>query len=283
MTLKKDIRPFAESWRREVNAFIECRIKELDYPEPLREAVFYSASGGKRLRAVFIMLITELFGGDRERALKAAAAIELFHSSLLILDDLPSMDDATMRRGRRALHLVYGEDTAILASLALINLSLELLNRAVPGFVPEFTFTFKKLLQGQTLDLHPPSSPEPSQVEEIYFGKTGSLFRLAAFLASSICGLEEEKREALENYASKLGVAYQIVDDVIDAVSTPARAGKDTGKDRGKPTLVALVGLEKAQQRVEELVQEARLFLERAGFDTVPFMEFAGLLVRRSF
>ncbi len=283
MILRKDIRAFAESWRREVNAFIESKIKELDYPEPLKDAIFYSASGGKRLRAVFIMLISELMGGERRRALQSAAAVELFHSSLLILDDLPSMDDATMRRGRRALHLVYGEDIAILASLALVNLSLELLNQAVPGFVSEFTFTFKNLLRGQTLDLHPPSSPDPAQVEEIYFGKTGSLFRLAASLASSICGLEGEKKEALENFASKLGIAYQIVDDVIDAVSTLAKAGKDTGKDRGKPTLVALVGLEKAQNRVEELVQESRLFLEKAGLDPAPFMEFAGLLVRRNF
>jgi farnesyl diphosphate synthase len=219
---------------------------------------------GKRFRPALVIAAADLYAVPAPTALPVACAVEMVHACSLILDDLPSMDDADLRRGRPACHREYGEATAILAAFALLNRAYGVLAE-VPGATDPTRSGLARVLSGalgtggliagQALDLATPSrSADLGRLESIHRRKTGSLF-LACVEAGALLGHgPEEDRRALEGFARNLGLAYQIVDDLIDATGTAAAAGKPVGSDR-RGNFVQLAGVDGARRLAGELTR----------------------------
>jgi geranylgeranyl diphosphate synthase type II len=233
---------------------------------PVERAMAYTAlAPSKQVRAVLVMLCAELCRGTASHAVPAAAAIELVHASSLILDDLPAMDDAPLRRGRRANHLEFGEATAILAAFGLLNLAYGTLVRA---YEPSLAARMSSLLSdaigpagligGQALDLRATDQQiDFEMLERIHRGKTGALFVAAAACGALTAGAAAEPIAALSAYAKNLGLAFQIVDDVLDVAGDPDTTGKVTRADARKTTFVSFSGVDGARQLAVELCDTA--------------------------
>jgi geranylgeranyl diphosphate synthase type II len=219
----------------------------------------------KQVRAVLVLLCAELCRGSAARAVPAAAAIELVHASSLILDDLPSMDDAPLRRGRRASHLEFGEAVAILAAFGLLNHAYGELARAydppqstrMAALVAEAVGP-NGLIGGQALDLQATDKAiDFETLERIHRGKTGALFVAAAACGAISAGATNEAVASLSAYAKNLGLAFQIVDDLLDVAGDPSETGKAVRADARKTTFVSFSGIDGARQLAAELCQTA--------------------------
>jgi geranylgeranyl diphosphate synthase type II len=247
----------------------------------------------KRLRPVLTLLVAEALRGDPEAVLPAACAIELVHTSSLILDDLPCMDDALLRRGRPACHRVHGEATAILAAFALQNRAFELLAEGWPGGPDASARTAIALdlaraigtdgmIAGQDTDLAMTDRPvDFATLEFIHSRKTGALFMASAALGALAAGASPAQRAAVTTYAKNLGLAFQIIDDLIDVVGDGAEAGKDVGKDVKKTTFVSFSGVAGAQHLAEELSATSQEALAPLGSRAQPLRELARYVVTR--
>ena len=219
----------------------------------------------KQVRAVVTLSCADLCGAPAERAVPAAAAIELVHAASLILDDLPSMDDAPLRRGRRANHLEFGEAIAILAAFGLLNLAFGTLARAhdppLAGRLAALTSGAvgpDGLIGGQALDLLATERGiDFEMLERIHRGKTGALFVAAATSGALIAGAGPDAIAALAAYAKNLGLAFQIIDDLLDVEGDPAETGKAVRADARKTTFVSFSGLDGARQLALELCATA--------------------------
>ncbi|HEY6547102.1 MAG TPA: polyprenyl synthetase family protein, partial [Vicinamibacteria bacterium] len=221
---------------------------------------------GKRLRPILALLVAEILRGDPESVLPAACAIEMVHTASLILDDLPCMDDAALRRGRPTCHVAHGEATAILAAFALQNRAFEILGHGWPG-APDASVRsglardlaraigLSGMIAGQSKDLEMTDRPLDFQtLEFIHSRKTGALFIASAELGAAAARAAPAERAAVGSYAKNLGLAFQIMDDLIDAVGAPSEAGKDVGQDLKKTTFVSFSGVDGARQLAEELI-----------------------------
>jgi geranylgeranyl diphosphate synthase, type II len=257
-------------------------------------AVAYSLDApGKRLRPVLSLLVTEMLRGEPESVLPAAAAIELVHTASLILDDLPSMDDARMRRGRPACHVAHGEATAILASFALLNRAFDVLSEGWPGApAPPLRHAIARdlaaavgldgMIAGQAADLEMTGrSIDFSTLEFIHSRKTGALFIAAAALGAVAAGADAAARNAVCAYAKNLGLAFQIVDDLLDVTGDPAVAGKDLLQDVKKTTFVSFAGTDGARQIATELADASIRSLVGFGAGAEPLRELARYVVAR--
>ena len=219
----------------------------------------------KQVRAVLVLLCAELCRGNAARAVPAAAAIELVHASSLILDDLPSMDDAPLRRGRRANHLAFGEAVAILAAFGLLNRAYGELVRAYdPPLATRIAALVSDavgpngLIGGQALDLRATDKAiDFETLERIHRGKTGAVFVAAAASGAITAGAAAEPIAALSAYAKNLGLAFQIVDDLLDVSGDPSETGKAVRADARKTTFVSFSGVDGARQLAAELCQTA--------------------------
>ena len=219
----------------------------------------------KQVRAVLVLLCAELCRGQAARAVSAAASIELVHAASLILDDLPSMDDAPLRRGRQANHLEFGEAVAILAAFGLLNLAYGSLARAYdPAVAARMSALIadavgpEGLIGGQALDLRATDRQiDFETLERIHRGKTGSLFVAAAACGALTAGAAAEPIAALSAYAKNLGLAFQIVDDLLDVAGDPAQTGKAVRADARKTTFVSFSGIDGARQLAAELCETA--------------------------
>jgi geranylgeranyl diphosphate synthase, type II len=265
-------------------------------PDSLREAIRYSLlAPGKRLRPMLVLLAAEACQGSADAALPAAAAVEMIHTYSLIHDDLPAMDDDDLRRGRPTCHRAYGEATAILAGDALLALAFEVLARdmqpsaaAAQGCVLLANAAgATQLVGGQADDLAGVglladglpangSSREAMRaglaaLESIHRRKTGAMFLVSLQLGALSAAAAPHERAALETYGRKLGLAFQIVDDLLDVRGSAEALGKATGKDsgRGKLTFPGLLGIDESARRADALVAEAvsaiALFAPHAG------------------
>jgi geranylgeranyl pyrophosphate synthase len=233
---------------------------------PVERAMAYTAlAPSKQVRAVLVLLCAELCRGSAPRAVPAAAAIELVHASSLILDDLPSMDDAPLRRGRRANHLEFGEAVAILAAFGLLNRAYGSIAEAYPPPVASRMTAMISdavgpagLIGGQALDLESTDRAiDFEALERIHRGKTGALFVAAAACGAVTAGAAAEPIAALSAYAKNLGLAFQIVDDLLDVAGDPAQTGKAVRADARKTTFVSFSGIEGARQLAAELCDTA--------------------------
>src|SRR4051794_29836038 len=241
--------------------------------EVARAMAYTVLAPSKQVRAVLVLLCAELCRGHAARAVPAAAAIELVHASSLILDDLPSMDDAPLRRGRRASHLEFGEPVAILAAFGLLNLAYGSLARSYdPPVASRMTTMIADavgpagLIGGQALDLQATDRPiDFETLERIHRGKTGALFVAAAACGALTAGAAAEPIAALSAYAKNLGLAFQIVDDLLDVAGDPSETGKAVRADARKTTFVSFSGVDGARQLAAELCETADLALAPFG------------------
>jgi len=245
-----------------------------DHPKEIHEAVRYSVfAGGKRLRPILVLAAAEAAGGQVEHALPAAAAIELIHTYSLIHDDLPAMDDDDFRRGRPTCHKVYGEALAILAGDALLTQAFILLSgeSPAPGIAgPARLRVINEIAQaagsrgmvgGQVVDiLQEDREVDLATLLYLHTHKTGSLIRACLRVGGIISSAGSEQMEALTRYGDRIGLAFQIVDDILDVEGSLDALGKRAGSDlrKKKATFPGLLGLEESRQRARSLVREAK-------------------------
>lgn len=231
-------------------------------------------SAGKRMRPLLVMLVARDLGCTSPALVDVACAVEMVHAASLMLDDMPCMDNAQLRRGKPAIHVQYGEDVAILASVALLSRAFGVL--ACAGDIPPVTRTrlvarlsetvgTQGLVRGQYQDLHG-GARTPDAIATTNELKTGVLLGVAVDMAAIIAQTEERVASALRAFALAAGHAFQIRDDLIDLPGkdialTGAESGKDTGKDLGKATLLASLGIEEAQRRLARHLHEAQQHL----------------------
>ena len=256
----------------------------------VEQSMAYTAlAPSKQVRAVLVLLCAELCRGDADRAVPAAAAIELVHASSLILDDLPSMDDAPLRRGRRANHLEFGEATAILAAFGLLNLAYGTLAKSYEATLASRMSALLSeavgpdgLIGAQSLDLAATDREISFEMlERIHRGKTGALFVAAAMFGALIAGAPADAKSALSSYAKNLGLAFQIVDDVLDVAGTTAATGKAVRADARKTTFVSFSGVEGARQLAAELCQTADRALAAFGAKADPLRQLSAFVAAR--
>ncbi len=264
-----------------------------DCPAELREAIRYSLlSPGKRLRPRLVLLAAQTCGGSREAALAAACAVEMIHTYSLIHDDLPAMDDDDLRRGRATCHKKFGEAMAILAGDALLALAFEVLSRDVR---PAETAArcceelaraagATALVGGQVADLaNEFSGAGLDELSAVHRRKTGALLLAALRLGGRVAQASNEQMDALDAYGSKLGLAFQITDDLLDVTGDEAAVGKRLGKDqsRGKLTYPALLGAAKSRQLSMTLIDEACTALSCFGDGSEDLITLARTIVER--
>jgi len=285
-------------WSRERAQRIESVLDALTAPATaapaqLHEAMRYAVlGGGKRVRALLAYAGGELTGADTGVVDRAAAAVELIHAYSLVHDDLPCMDNDVLRRGKPTCHVAFGEATALLAGDALQSLAFELLAGAVPRD-PAAQFLLlarasgsRGMAGGQAIDLASVGAAlDLQQLETMHRLKTGALIRAAVRLGVN-CGraITDLEGAVVERYASAVGLAFQVVDDVLDVEGSATTLGKTAGKDaaQGKPTYVSLLGLAAAKERVETLRTEARAALSGFGPDARRLAEIADWIALRT-
>jgi geranylgeranyl diphosphate synthase type II len=247
----------------------------------------------KRLRPILTLLVSELLRGDVNAALPAGCAVEMVHTASLILDDLPCMDNARLRRGQPACHVRHGEASAILAAFALQTRAFEILAEGWPGgpdgSVREhlgrelaLAIGTDGLIAGQSVDLAMVGQPlNFATLEFIHSRKTGALFTAAAVLGALVAQALPTDVQAIRAYAKNIGLAFQIVDDIIDVTAEAGDIGKDVGQDTQKTTFVSFAGVAGARQLAEELVVASHDALTGFGVRAAPLRELARYVVAR--
>ena len=265
---------------------IEQKLDEylpVKYPEEIWESMRYSVlAGGKRLRPVLCLETCKVLSGDYTQAIPTACAIEMLHSQSLIHDDLPCMDNDDYRRGKPTNHKVFGESTAVLAGDALLSFAPQIIIQKTPKTVPEQSILrvleeflvsagAEKLIAGQVVDI----ASEGKQIDKqtlnfIHDNKTAALFKLSLRTGAILGGADENTLKALTDYAEKLGLAFQIMDDILDVTSTLEELGKTPGKDEkeGKVTYISFYGLEESKKQLSSLCSEACDILEKNNIDS---------------
>ncbi|MCB2136315.1 MAG: polyprenyl synthetase family protein [Rhodobacteraceae bacterium] len=259
---------------------------------PVVAAMRYAVTGGKRLRAFLVLESARLHGAADTVAMPAAAAVEALHAYSLIHDDLPCMDDDDLRRGQPTVHVKWDEAVAVLAGDALQTLAFQLCCDPVLG-PPERRVELiaalarasgaEGMVLGQARDIAAETAAAPLTLDEIttlQAGKTGALISFAAEAGAILAGAD---RRPMAAYATALGLAFQIADDILDVAGDPAMAGKRLGKDAdaGKATFVSLLGLDGAAARARELVAEAEAALAPYGAAADTLRDAARFVIAR--
>ena len=279
--------------RARVDAFLARAFEQRQPPAPRLEAAMRHALlvGGKRLRPLLVYLAGRSLGASDEALDAPAAAVELIHAYSLVHDDLPAMDDDDLRRGQPTVHRAFDEATAILAGDALQSLAFEVLARAAHPRLPALILTLAVaagrdgMVGGQALDLAAVGGhPDVEALATMRAHKTGALICAAVRMGALTAVPEQDPRvAALDRYAEALGLAFQIHDDVLDVIGDTQTLGKASGADaaRDKPTYPALLGLEGARRRAQELTDEALAALAPLGEAGDPLARLARYMIER--
>ena len=281
------------------NALTACIGTEC--PNRLRDAIAYSLlSPGKRLRPLLCILASQAVGGSSDAAMPSAAALEMIHAYSLIHDDLPAMDDDDLRRGRPTCHKQFCEATAILAGDALQPMAFEMLSTSglPPTAIVESVLVLARaagpdgMVGGQMADLQAETrdiAAQPPEVEQrtldaIHRRKTGALITAAVELGAIAGGASPEHRAALRDYGQSIGIAFQIVDDLLDVEGTPENTGKATGKDsgRGKLTFPAVYGVASSRDQAHRWIERASQAIAPLGESAQPLNWLAKYILERS-
>ena len=270
--------------------------KVSEKPATIHKAMRYSVfAGGKRLRPVLSLAAAELCGGDPEAALPAACAVECIHTYSLIHDDLPCMDDDDLRRGRPTSHKVFGEGIAVLAGDALLTVAFEILACAKPtsryGTAVQISELARAagshwLIAGQVLDLENEGARVSKEtLKFIHLSKTAALLTCAIRLGGMSANTTPAKLQPLTDFGRSLGLAFQVIDDILDVTQTTEKLGKTAGKDVAvtKATYPALFGLKKAKKIANELTEEALTALKPFGKKATLMRELTESLLVREF
>lgn len=289
-----------ETWRLRIEAALESRLPPATaVPARLHEAMRYSVLwGGKRIRPALLFATARTLGLTEDQVEAAACAIELVHVYSLVHDDLPAMDDDDLRRGRPTCHKAFDEATAILVGDALQPLAFQLLARdpALPpspairlrlvDLLSEASGTFG-MAGGQAIDLGVQGRQvDIAQIEDMHARKTGAIIRASVLMAAEcVPGLDPKAHAALNDFATAIGLAFQIQDDLLDVLGDVSTLGKATGADRerDKPTHPAIIGIEASQERVHLLHGQALAALELFGERAAPLRALADWLLSRRY
>lgn len=269
----------------------------VDAPVLLGDAMRYAVlDGGKRLRPLLVLAASEAVGGNPAAALRAACATELIHAYSLVHDDLPSMDNDVLRRGKPTVHVKFGEADALLAGDALQALAFELLTPEGDEVPPSIQATLCRLLAraagsqgmagGQAIDLASVGlALNEAQLREMHRLKTGALLQGSVEMGAACAGaVAPAALAALRDYGAAIGLAFQVVDDILDVTADSQTLGKTAGKDAAadKPTYVSLWGLDGARAQAKQLLAESLAALERSGLaDTAALRALAHMVVDR--
>ena len=292
--------PDFQAWVKDVQAAAEADLDRFlppasQVPTKLHEAMRYTAlGGGKRVRPLLVHASGALFGADADALARAASAVEMIHVYSLVHDDMPCMDDDALRRGKPTVHVAYDQATALLVGDALQAQAFEVL--AGTTTVPAArAVTMLRLLAeaagskgmcgGQAIDLDSVGlSLTLEQLERMHQLKTGAMLRVSVLLGA-LAGrdLASHEQEALAAYSRAIGLAFQVVDDILDATADSATLGKTAGKDAAdnKPTYVSILGLEPSKALAEQLRQQAHDALAPFGEQALRLREIADLIVQR--
>lgn len=274
MNFKKELQKRTELAEQVIRKYLPG---ESGFSKKMAEAVNYSMlAGGKRLRPVFMYETYRMFGGTEELVEPFMAAMEMVHTHSLIHDDLPALDNDEYRRGRKTTHVVYGESAAILAGDALLNYAYETAFTAFDmdcacgegkqaGITRALQILGRKtgihgMLGGQGVDVENDGKPlSREMLDYIYENKTSALIECAMMIGAVLAGASREETEKIEQAASRIGIAFQIQDDILDVTGSSKELGKAVGSDEKnhKTTYVTLEGIEKAGEKVRILTDEA--------------------------
>lgn len=288
-------------WIVVVNDALGQYIAEKDTPEGnIYKAMKYSlTAGGKRLRPVLALAVCELLNGKISTVLPYACAIEMIHTYSLIHDDLPAMDDDDYRRGRPTNHKVFGEAMAVLAGDGLLNRAFEIMLADMCSGTQDARSLSRKarvaqwiakasgtsgMIGGQVVDLESEGKTIPAELlEYMHRCKTGALIKAPVVSAAILCGALEDEFKNLEEYAAKLGLAFQIKDDILDIEGNLESMGKAAGSDAAKmkSTFITLYGLEGSKKMLENITNQAISSLEIFGAKAEFLVKLAEYLVRR--
>ncbi len=303
-----DLAAYLDMRRAEIEAALTTALPSPpECPSELAGAMKYSLlAGGKRLRPLLCLASCEAVGGDRAMAMPAACALEFIHTYSLIHDDLPAMDNDTMRRGRPTLHLVAGEGMAILAGDGLLTEAFRILASGPTVSHPELAARALRvvgivaqaagvvgMVGGQAIDLAcvapGPHAPRPTPLEAaglqtMHAKKTGALIRAAATAGAVMGGASDDVIARIDSAAAEFGLAFQIVDDFLDVEGASSDLGKTAGKDAaaGKPTYPSLVGLERSRQMAAECLARAEEALDGASLQSTHLLALGRAMVERS-
>lgn len=278
--------------RVSIDAHLRSLSDHLSAPPVLREPIRRAmTSTGKRVRGILTLAVGEAMACRAEKLLDAAAAMEMIHASSLILDDLPAMDDAELRRGAPALHREFGEDLAVLTAVALLNHSYGLLARNHAALSPRRwsahvvvqrvvdAVGWDGTVAGEAVDLHSEGSRlDFDTLEFIHSRKTGALFVAAAAVGAMLANADTTSLQRIEIYAKNLGLAFQITDDVLDVTADAAQLGKDVHKDEQRLTFVKLAGVEGARKLTGELIETSLAAIAGMRAKADPLRELAVML-----
>lgn len=273
----------------------EPRIDEITRPENLLTAMRHGVlNGGKRLRPFLVIESAALLGGDSEVALRTGAALECLHCYSLVHDDLPAMDDDDLRRGQPTVHKKFDEATAILAGDSLLTLAFDIIaapeTKLEDGRKVALVLALARaagiggMAGGQALDLAAEKhAPDETGIITLQAMKTGALLRFACEAGAIISGSDSAERQRMRSFGEKIGLAFQLADDLLDLTADAATMGKATGKDaaRGKGTLVALRGEDWARDKLRELVADASDLLAPYGDKAAILVETAKFVADR--
>ncbi|MGB3672729.1 MAG: geranylgeranyl diphosphate synthase CrtE [Phormidesmis sp.] len=290
-----DLKSYLHERRLQVEAALDAALPVV-YPEKIYESMRYSVlAGGKRLRPILCLATCELLGARSAIAMPTACALEMVHTMSLIHDDLPAMDNDDYRRGKLTNHKVYGEDVAVLAGDALLTYAFEHIATQTKGAEPlkilDVVARLGKavgaagLVGGQVVDL----ASEGTAVDEqtltfIHMHKTAALLEVSVTSGAILAGADSSAIDRLTRYAQRIGLAFQIVDDVLDITSTSETLGKSVGKDIAaqKATYPSLWGLETSRRKAEQLVAEAIAELRDFGERAKPLVAIAQYITART-
>ena len=289
-----DFSSYLNKHRKSVEAALDASLGP-ERPEQLREAMRYSLlAGGKRLRPILCLAACEFAGGEPNLALPTAVALEMIHTMSLIHDDLPAMDDDDLRRGRPTNHKVYGDAVAILAGDALLTRSFEMVALRSPGVPVERLLKVvgelsllagaPGLVGGQVVDLESEGKEvDLETLEYIHLHKTGALLKACVTSGALIAGASKEILDALCIYSKGIGLAFQIIDDVLDVTASSDILGKTAGKDlvADKTTYPKLLGLDESRRRANDLVSEAKDALAPWKINSAPLLALADYITNR--
>jgi geranylgeranyl diphosphate synthase type II len=295
-TTKFELKSYLKAKKQLVEAALDHSIP-IGTPTTIYEAMRYSLlAGGKRLRPILCLATCELMGGTLEMAMPTACALEMIHTMSLIHDDLPAMDNDDYRRGKLTNHKVYGEDIAILAGDALLSYAFEYVASQTRNVPPQQilkviarlgnTVGAEGLVGGQVLDLESEGKLDitAETLTSIHIHKTGALLETSVISGAILAQAAEDDLERLRCYAQNIGLAFQIVDDILDITATQEELGKSIGKDvrAQKATYPSLWGIEASKTQAEKLVDDAISQLASYCEQAEPLRAIAEFIVTRT-
>ncbi|MGM0501732.1 MAG: polyprenyl synthetase family protein [Bacillota bacterium] len=292
------VKEFIAKKAEDINQALDYYLPAADLkPAKLHQSMRYSVlAGGKRLRPILTLVAADLVGDvEEEKIMPAACAVELIHNYSLIHDDLPSMDDDDFRRGQPSNHKKFTPAIAVLAGDALLTMAFELLSDIDDIDAEKVRLITKELAQGagnqgmvggQVVDIEAEGKKiDSDELNYIHRHKTGALLRTAVRIGAFLGSAAEEELEALTTYAEKIGLAFQIVDDILDIEGSAEKLGKAVGSDldKDKATFPAIYGLQESKKLAEETINEAKTALEVFGSRAEILEKLADYIVQRDY